>query len=170
MIAALDLKQYHRDLALYCLQSADEPMTSGECAELMQTTALSAMHDEPCWKRIDAGKVAGTLKALTNSGQAVKVEPTHNARAGRLQERWVIAKGLERVALPECPFQERPQAIVPIKTQSVDPYAHLTREQLLALVQVQDEASQIVAEFEMRLNAWKVRARTLLASAGAEPA
>lgn len=173
MIGAEDLKLYHRELALYCLQSSDQPLTSGECAELMQTTALGAMHEDLCWKRIDAGKVAGTLKALVNSGQALKATPLHNGRQGRPQERWVQNHASARVAIPECPAEESavpPAANPQTLSASVgtDPYQHLTRQQLLAVVRIQDEACDIAARFMRELDAWKDRARVSLASAGAE--
>lgn len=174
MISPEALKLYHRELALYCLQSSDQPLTSGECAELMQTTALSAMHEDLCWKRIDAGKVAGTLKALVNAGHAIKADPLHNARQGRPQERWVQNHDSPRALIPECPAERQapppasnPQSLSP--ALGADPYQHLTREQLLALLQLQDDALCIAAGFKAAIEAWQERARGFLIRIGAEP-
>lgn len=177
MISSEDLKVYHRELALYCLQSSDQPLTSGECAELMQTTALNAMHDDLCWKRIDAGKVAGTLKALANAGHALKAAPVRNGRLGRDQERWQQNHESARAALPECPAEAQAHAPAPASCPQnlspalgSDPYQHLTREQLLAVVRIQDEVCEIAARFTLELEAWKNRARVSLAAAGTEQA
>ena len=178
MIIESDLKQYHRALALYCLQSAGKPLTAGDLAEYMQTVALASMHDEPCWKRIDAGKVAGTLKSLTAAKLAVKAEPVSNVRAGRMQERWEIAVDVPPQEVPDCPapaadvlagvFQLKASPAASPRLQALDPYEHLSREQLLALLKLQDELSGVVAGFQRELDAWKDRARNVLATAGLE--
>lgn len=168
MINNEDLKLYHRQLALYCLQSTDQPLTSGECADMMQTAALNAMHDEPCWKRIDAGKVAGTLKALVNSGAALKADPARNARAGRDQERWTQNPIAERVDLPECPGESEPPPRAQVLVAS-DPYQHLSREQLVAMMLVHDELGVAIANFKSELNDIEQRARRQLAAVGLEP-
>ncbi|MGH8028036.1 MAG: hypothetical protein ACREO0_15055 [Pseudoxanthomonas sp.] len=169
MINEADLKQYHRALALYCLQTASEPMTAGDCAELMQTTAMGAMHADPCWKRIDAGKVAGTLKALTNQGFVMKAPQAKNARAGRMQERWVIDAATPRQALPDCP-DFAPPATPKAAPVAADPYDGLSRAQLLALLQVHGDIAECIARFKAELASIENRALGLLAAAGLEPA
>lgn len=170
MINAEQLKQYHRQLALYCLQSVGEPLTAAEVAELMQTTALNSMHADQCWQRIDAGKAAGTLKALFNAGSVLEAPPVRNARQGRDQARWAQNPDSERAELPECPG-EAPQATVAqpglpeVLAPSIgaDPYSHMSRTQLVALVTAQDELDALLNRFTGELAEWKQRTRVALA-------
>lgn len=170
-----ELKKYHRALALYCLQLAGKAQTTGDLAELMQTVALAELHTAECWKRIDAAKVSGTLKSLTVAGLTKKAEPVRNGRQGRDQERWELVipeQALQHPVypLPDCPADEEPPPprSHPQQLQAAmmapDPYAHLSREQLLALVSAQDDLADIINRFTDELGGWKRRTRSALAA------
>lgn len=157
MINQDELRQYHRHAAMYVLQSS-QGMTAAEAHEAVTGLALANGHPKECASISPAG-VAGILRTLQNEGVAVQGGARQNTRQGRSEPTWRLAHGAQPLLPPPAPVGRTGRGAVP----GQDPLAHLSREQLMAMILVGDELSAATARFQAEVEGIKDRARLLLA-------
>lgn len=159
------LKAYHRDLLRYCLQLIDEPMTAGDLQDEMSSYALSAFHPKEAWAGITPAAVAGLLKTMNADGLVIKSDPVRNARLGRNEVTWLLQPALrsDTPAPPSAPAEAVASAA---PAPPPDPYAHLSREQLVTVLGVHDDISECVARFQTELANIAATARARLLKVG----
>lgn len=157
-----ELREYHRKLALACLSRASNPMTAAELAEYMSGAAQAEGHPKACWRAITGPMVAGVLRTLQAQGE-VTCTPVFHTRHAREVSVWTVTtqSGDDR-SFPLPPDDEMPEAD-PVKT----PYDHLSREQLVALLEIHDDLGGLVAKFQQELSEFTAKARQRLALVGA---
>lgn len=171
-----DLRQYHRDLAIYCLAgpSRDCPaMTAGELCEQMQVMAEHEGHPKACYAGIRPGAVAGILTALERQAMARREGERHNGRHGRTEPLWVLSRDPNQ-SMPDAPHEEpSPLAAAPAwkapSTNSYD-YSDMDREQLVAVATAQDLLLVALSHPLGKLEAARAQAREILRAAGLETA
>lgn len=170
---SIEMRDYSRALALYCVSGASTPVTASEIAEHMGTVAMSEGHPQRCWRGINAGSAAGFLRALESKGQVKRQGERRNTTNNRPEPLWVAtatAAGAEIPTPPECagsaPVLNTSRA--PTDLEENSPYATLSRTQLLTVLQVTDQLHGTVARFMRDIQDVSDRARRELAAAGIE--
>ncbi len=135
-------RQYLQQLALYCLHRAGSEQTAAFLAEYMAELALSEGHAK---LHLSANQVLGVLRTLERVGDVRKGDGAHNTRNGRAEPTWRPVLAWDpKFPMPDAP---EPDAQPAAGATGPDPFAHMTREQLIALVQVHDDISSCVAGF-----------------------
>lgn len=135
-------REYLQQLALYCLHRNQAEQTAAFLAEYMAELALSEGHAK---LHLSANQVLGILRTLERLGEVKKGDGAHSTRNGRAEPTWrpVLAWDL-KFPMPEAPEPEEHAATA---AAGLDPFAHMSREQLIALVQGHDDISSCVAGF-----------------------
>lgn len=159
MINQDELRQYHRQATMYVLQSS-QSMTAAEAHEAVTGLALAKGHPKECAAISPAG-VAGVLRSLQNEGIAVRGPARQNTRHGRSEPTWRLEDGLQMIQPPTAPG--RRSGAAPANAAGQDPLAHLSREQLMAMILVGDELSAATARFQAEVEGIKDRAKVILA-------
>lgn len=145
-----ELKQYHRELALYVLGRArGRPLAADEVTECMLSLAQHEGLPKPCWAGINPQSVAGMLKSLQNAGLAEQLpDAARHARAGRAAPAWRLAPGQPNPPMPLPPDDEG-LAGQPAKVE--DPYEGLSRQQLITLLKVHEDLAETMGRFKVQM-------------------
>ncbi len=159
MINQEELRQYHRHATMYVLQSS-QGMTAAEAHEAVTGLALAKGHPKECASISPAG-VAGILRTLQNEGAAVRGSARPNTRHGRSEPTWRLQAGSPPIQSPSAPGGRSGASAGASGGQ--DPLAHLSRDQLMAMILVGDELSAATARFQAEVEGIKDRARVILA-------
>lgn len=167
------MREYRRGLALYVVAHSREPLTAGEVAEAMGTTAMGEGHPSSCWQDLEAPAALGMLRALENAGLVEQTGDTkRDSRSGRTPPTWRYAMGsvaAKRVLLPEPPAPSpaaRALAAQAPAPADASPYAGMTRQELYAVLEVSDLYTTACAQFMQQVADLNSRARRILAAAG----
>ena len=165
------MREYRRDLALYTLARAREPMTAAEVAEAMGTAAMSDGHPRECWLDIDAPSVTGVLRTLANAGQVEQAgESKPDRRNGRDAPTWRCALSVNAaklVLMPVPPSRDDDAPGAPaLPALPPSPYDGMTRKELYAVLEVSDLYTTACAQFMQQVADLNSRARRILANAG----
>lgn len=170
-----ELKQYHRGMMLACLARSG-PATAGDLADHVAATAEVEEHPRAVWEGLNPHAVLGHLRTLSGEGLVIQVGTKKNARHGRDEPCWALSEKTRTLpAVPLAPAVKRPpQATVAWSSGIAEvpapasPYDHLSREQLLALLQVHDNLAAAMARFRGELDTIASSARERLAGMGLE--
>lgn len=175
----LTMREYRRELALYVVAHAKEPMTAGEVAEVMGSTAMAEGHPQACWDGLDGNAALGYLRALENAGLVKQTgETKRDSRSGRQPPTWCYAPARARtVQLPEAPRRmldrDDPPAVPSpasaARDEASSPYAGMSRKQLLTVLEVSDLYTTACYQFLQQITVLNGKARTMLAEVGLGP-
>ena len=137
-------------------------MNVGEIAEAIQTLAMAEGHPRECWATTDAGVVTGVITSLLAEG-VIRV-----SSIGAGTKRDTIVYWLPH---PICGFNGIPEPPNQDEEDEEEPRVDLDkleRRQVRALLEVGDEVSELMAEFQQKMNDMRERIRARLAEVGLE--
>ncbi|MDR1076383.1 MAG: hypothetical protein LBL59_08850 [Xanthomonadaceae bacterium] len=164
MIPVEQLRTYHRELALHCLGQG-EAQTVADVHDSMIAAAESLRHPRAC-AEISVAGVAGILRELANRGLVQRGPMKWNSRNGRDEVTWWPTE----LANMPAEVPAAPGTIVPTsQTGSADPFSHMSREQLAAVLLMGDELGELVADFVRRVDEIKARAMAVLTGRATYP-
>jgi hypothetical protein len=172
------LRAYHRDMVLACLQRAEGKQSAGELSEFATALAMSEGHPKACWAPLSPQAVQGILRQLQRQGLVDNAEGRRNTRYGRDEPMWVPAAGTFAVQVPLHPeIENTPARAAAAAAAAVGavtlgaPSAgaavcmeSLSREQLLTILQLSDEVGVRVETFVRDMQDLANRARRALAA------
>lgn len=183
-MSKIDLRAYHRALALYCLGQRGAPCTAAELAEHMGALAMSEGHPKGWWSDISPSSVAGHLRTLENGSNVDRVGDRPNPRHGRGEPLWRFAGE----QLPRCPdpgdfetedappprqspapsLPAAPAPALPPLPAEREAYAEMTRDQLLTVLRINDEVAGAAKRFINEILDISERGRRALLAVGVE--
>lgn len=165
MISADALRDYHRQLALYCLDRADA-CTAGELVEQMGMASMGTGHPDECWRGLTTPMVSGLMRELDGQRLVERRDNKHNPRHGRMEAVWGLRIGDTAAvrAMPAPPATSATGLGAAPAPAAAAPAPHraggLTIAQKLALVNV--EFQEMQARQLAEWNAFQVRAARML--------
>ncbi|MEN5117480.1 hypothetical protein ABE488_09125 [Luteimonas sp. TWI662] len=168
-----DLREYRRELALYCITRETRPVSAADLAETMGTLAMREGHPKACFARLDGVEVAGILRALRNTGHVRSAGAVHSSAQGREVPVWLKADGQERSPMPLPPDDE------PAASRAPSPAAGALDDRTEAMLAVGDMTAAFYAQQRAEREAFEreqlrkhmeftARARDTLVRAGVE--
>lgn len=170
------LREYHRQMAVACLQRAEGAQTAGEVSEFATTLAMSEGHPKACWAPMSPAAVQGILRQLERAGQVMTLDKRRNTRYGRDEPLWQLTElGAVPMQVPMYPEPEQTPAraaaaavgAVTVGSPSLPQgicIETLSREQLLTILQLSDEVEGRVESFVRDMRDLATRARRALTS------
>ncbi|KLJ02839.1 hypothetical protein [Luteimonas sp. FCS-9] len=167
-----DLREYRRELALYCITRETRPVSAADLAETMGTLAMREGHPKACFARLDGVEVAGILRVLRSTGRVVNTAAIHSSAHARSVPMWRAADGEERSPMPLPPDDEDLAPSPRVSAPAVDlrTEAMLTVGDMTAAFLAQQRADREAFEREQlrKHMEFTARARDTLARAGVE--
>lgn len=165
MTKSEQLREYQRALVLACVHRSKGLVTAGDLTELAGSLAQAELHPRECWIGINTQSITGNLRTLQNEGFVVKLDVRKNVRYGRDEPAYGIAGG-QHLANPNWPIPEPPEAMeeeaLAMPVLPVDPMHSMTREQLLAVIQVRDDMLDLTQRTMREIQALADRAQRAL--------
>lgn len=159
-----DVKVYRRELLLCCLNRIGAPSTAAEVAEYAFSLAAGDGHPRDAFSGLNPQMVAGILRGMEQAGTIQRGESRYDTSKGRDQPRWCVLNRDSRYPLPLPPDDDEP----PQKEQRAEPrspYDSLTRDQMIALLQVQDDIAAVAARLREAVSTSLAEMELIVASA-----
>ena len=147
-------RSYVRLMVLAAITRITEQHTAGELSEFVTGLAMAEGHPKDCWAQFGPQTVLGILRQLERAGSVCVTGAKRSTRYGRDEPLWAPSKkqALAKLELPLPPEREttdRVHVALPSAAPAadVDPLESLTRDQLLAILQVRDDMEGLCEKF-----------------------
>lgn len=170
------LATYRRDMVLACLQHAPGgPHTAGDLSEFATSLAMSEGHPKACWAPLSPQSVHGILRQLQREGLVQSPSGRRNTRYSRDEPMWEPCAGTPQVTVPMYPEPDMTPAraaAAAVGAVTVGAPAlgagvsleTLSREQLLAILQLTDEVDVRVESFVRDMRDLATRTKRVLSA------
>lgn len=158
------LLRYRREFirAVLTLNRRGPGMDASEIAEAIQTLAMHEGHPRECWVSTDANAVGWVITSLLAENviraMSIRANPHRKAIVYSLASSSHQFNGIPVAPDPDEEDEEEPRV-------DLD---KLERRQVRALLEVGDEVSELMAEFQQKMNDMRERIRARLAEVGLE--
>lgn len=165
-----DRRTYYRELTLFALQRCPGESTD-VLAAAMGEMAMNEGHPARCWKAIGQHQILGVLRTLESQGLVTRIRNAkYDAGKGRERPGWQLSReaATRNYPMPFPPedLEDEPPEPAPAPAPPATQYDDLSREQLIALLAVHDDITQLVARFTTELDGLARNARSRLAAMG----
>jgi hypothetical protein len=161
-----ELKHYQQQMVICCLHRFTDTASAGELSDFACALAMSEGHPKECWSGLQPATVIGLLRTLHKDGLVTRAGERFNPRQGRPEPQWSVpAPRNASFPVPDAPDNDVPVLAMPVLV-AVDPLSSLSREQLLAILQVRDDMQQITARFLVEMQELAARAQRALDTRG----
>ncbi|MEF3081888.1 hypothetical protein V3391_06635 [Luteimonas sp. SMYT11W] len=135
------IREYRRELAVYCMTRTAAPVTAAELAETMESVAHSEGHPKACYAQLTGVEANGILVSLRRAGAVRIIDTVRDSAQGRDVNKWVAADGAERAPLPLPPDPSTPETH---GVQLADQAGIVVDPRMSAILQ----AGEVMARFE----------------------
>lgn len=153
-----DLRDYRKQLLLYCLH-LESPLSVSALCQNMGLVARQELHPRACWDDLTPSHVASLVKELVIARHVTQSSVIARNANGRLESRWELAMKCDARPLPRSPYDDsheaahvRPEntgkAHRPVEAEGIELTFRLTEERAESLRRIVKDVILILEQYD----------------------
>lgn len=157
-----DLRDYRKQLLLYCLH-LESPLSVSALCQNMSLVAQQELHPRGCWDDLTPSHVASLIKELVIARHVTQSRIVARNANGRLEARWELAMKCDARPLPKPPNDKSHEAAHvwpgntgkahrPAETEGIELTFRLTEERAESLRQIVKDVNLILEQYDKHKN------------------